>query len=194
MKWNNCSPEEAQEAYDSAKSKLNNAADQYVQTRNAMNSLQSERSRAKAKSDTVNNQKINFEKRIEDIERIIQMLGENGPVAEAISDSNKWAQSVQDNFNKQVLCTGISSPEIARAFRTPTVEENADSQAAVAELKKVKARLEQAVADLNSQLNAMDEEMAKLNSQMNSLASTQSDLAKTMARYSFEMNHYKKQC
>ena len=191
MRWNNCSKEEARDAYDSAKSRLQNAADQYIHNKYTMDTLAGERSSAQTKLNNANGQKVNFEKRIADIERIIQKLGSNGPVEEAINTSNDRAQKFEDSYNDLIQCTGMNTPQIAKAFHTPSVEENAYSAAAVAECKKVKANLEQAVADLNNQLNAMEDEVNRLTSQMNSLAGVQADLSKTMASSSYEMNHFK---
>ena len=49
MRWNNCSKEEARDAYDSAKSRLQNAADQYIHNKYTMDTLAGERSSAQTK-------------------------------------------------------------------------------------------------------------------------------------------------
>lgn len=192
MKWNNCSQEEAQEAYDSLKSKYKASAEEYLQSKKQYSACYSEYKTYSQKMEPSRSEKLSFERRIEQIQDIIRMLEQDGSVDSMIGLTNSFMAVTDAVFKRSLLCSGIAAPKIAERFRCPRVEEVSGSQQALDELKKEKARLEQALTELNSKINAMEQEVAALTSKMNSLIQTQTSLSKTMKNCTYEMNHYKK--
>ena len=192
MGWNNCTREEAREAYDAAKSRYSRSAEEYVGCSRKLDACYADYSRTNAKADSMRSDKINFEKRAEQIGDVIRLLDDNGPVNEKIEESNKAAQVAEDAFAKSIVCSGVNCPPLSRIFKTPYVSENSYSVTALTMLKKEKARREQALREVNAQLNALELEAQQLQSQMNSLAQTQASLSKIMNACTYDMNHYKK--
>lgn len=190
MKWNNCSKEEAQEAYDSAKSKYSNAALEYCQGKKQLDACYTEYKSYSSKMDSVKSEKLSFERRIEQLGELISFL--DNKMDDIIGDSNKTTQENENYIKGKINCSGYAFPEISKIFRCQSVAENSYSSQALQAMKKEKARLEQAVADVNSKLNAMEQEAEALTKKMSSIASAQASLSKTMKACSYEMNHYKK--
>ena len=192
MKWNNCTQTEAQEAYDYAKSKYRGAAEEYLGNKKKLDSYYDEYRGMTAQADSFRSEKLSFEKRIEDIGEVISLLGEDGPVENAIAEANRAAKYAEGEFARSIVCSGVNCPPLSRIFKTPYVSENSYSVTALTMLKKEKARLEQALREVNAQLNALELEAQQLQSQMNSLAQTQASLSKIMNACTYDMNHFKK--
>ncbi|MBR1481567.1 MAG: hypothetical protein IJ598_01220 [Ruminococcus sp.] len=192
MKWNNCTPEEAQEAYDYAKSRYQNAAEEYLSNKKKLDAFYGARGGLSAQTASVRGDKLNFEKRIEEIGDILTLLSDGGKVDEAVGQANAAAKVAEAAMAQSIVCSGVNSPSLASIFRCPTVSENTHSVTARDELRKEKNRLEQALADINAKLNALELELQQMTGQMNALASMQNDLSRTMHACSYEMNHYKK--
>lgn len=191
-KWINPSQSEAQDEYDSAKRRYSNAASDYIQAKNKYDSCSQEYSKQKQNYDSASSEKINFEKRVEQIEKIIKLLSDGGNVNDAVSDANSAAEKAESALSGSVKCSGINSPNLSRAFRCRTVEEDPDSANALAEFKKEKSRLEQSIQQVEAQIRAMEESVEALEKQMSSLASAQSSAQRVMRSSSYDMNHYKK--
>ena len=192
MSWNNCTQAEAREAYDAAKSRYGRSAEEYVRNSRKLDACYADYSRTNAKADSMRSDKINFEKRAEQIGDIIQQLDDNGKVNDKIEEANEAAKSVESALSWSIKCSGVNCPPLGTIFKTPYVSENSYSMTALSMLKKEKARLEQALRDISAQLNALELEAQQLQSQMNSLAQTQQDLSRIMNACTYDMNHYKK--
>ena len=191
MGWKNPTKQEAQDAYDRAKSSYRNTAEDYVQNNRQLEDCYSQYRDCSAKVDAARSEKLNFEKRIEQIGEVIRILDDGGAADEAVANANSALEKAEENMSKRLKCTGIQSPAIKETFRCKTVKENQYSNAALESLKKEKARLEQAVQDVNSKLNAMEQNAQELTNKMNSLTATQADLSRKMKNLSFNMTHYK---
>lgn len=192
MKWNNCTQEEAQEAYDYAKSRYQNAAEEYLYNKKKLDSYYSSCSGLSNQTESMRSEKLNFEKRIAQIGDILTLLADGGKVDDAVDRANKAAKVAEAAMAQTIVCSGVNSPSLSSIFRCPTVSENTHSMTARTELNKEKSRLEQALIDVNAKLNALELELQQMTSQMNSLAAMQNDLSRTMKACSYEMNHYKK--
>ena len=192
MGWNNCTQTEAQDCYDAAKSRFSNAAEEYTSAGKKLGACEDAYKRTSAQADSMRSDKLNFEKRVEQIGDVIRDLDVEGRVNTDIYESNRFAGVVEENFAESIICSGVNCPSITRALRTPFVSENQFSLTALSELKKEKRRLEQAIRDVNAKLSAMEQEMEELNKQMNALTQLQADLRKVINGSVYEMNHYKK--
>ena len=192
MGWNNCTQTEAQDCYDAAKSRFSNAAEEYTSAGKKLGACEDAYKRTSAQADSMRSDKLNFEKRVEQIGDVIRDLDVEGRVNTDIYESNRFAGIVEANFAESIICSGVNCPSITRALRTPFVSENQFSLTALSELKKEKRRLEQAIKDVAAKLSAMDQEMEELNKQMNALVQVQADMKKVIGASIYDMAHFKK--
>lgn len=191
-KWYNCSQSEAQDGYDTAKQRYNNAAYELSQTKSRYESCLKEYSSQRQKLDSASRDKINFQKRIEQIENVIKMLSEGGDINDAVENANSAAKKAEEYLSGSIKCSGINSPSISKTFGCRKVEEDPDSANALAEFKKEKSRLEQSVAEVESQLRAMEEMVDNLRKQVTGLETMQHSAQRTMKMSAYEMSHFKK--
>ena len=192
MGWNNCTQAEAQDCYDAAQSRFNNVAEEFISAGKKIHGYGDVYRQTAAQAESMRSDKLNFEKRVEQIGDVIRDLDVEGRVNTDIQEANRFAGVVEENFAESIICSGVNCPSITRALRTPFVSENQFSLTALSELKKEKRRLEQAIRDVNAKLSAMEQEMEELNKQMNALTQLQADLRKVINGSVYEMNHYKK--
>ena len=192
MGWNNCTQAEAQDCYDAAKSRFNNAAEEYTSAGKKLGACEDAYKRTSAQADSMRSDKLNFEKRVEQIGDVIRDLDVEGRVNTDIYESNRFAGIVEANFAESIICSGVNCPSITQALKTPFVSENRFSLNALNELRKEKARLEQAIRDVNAKLNALEQEMEALNKQMNALVQVQADMKKVIGASIYDMAHFKK--
>ena len=192
MGWNNCTQTEAQDCYDAAKSRFNNAAEEYTSAGKKLGACEDAYKRTSAQADSMRSDKLNFEKRVEQIGDVIRDLDVEGRVNTDIQEANRFAGVVEENFAESIICSGVNCPSITQALKTPFVSENRFSLNALNELRKEKARLEQAIRDVNAKLNALEQEMEALNKQMNALVQVQADMKKVIGASIYDMAHFKK--
>ena len=192
MGWNNCTQAEAQDCYDAAKSRFSNAAEEYTSAGKKLGACEDAYKRTSAQADSMRSDKLNFEKRVEQIGDVIRDLDVEGRVNTDIYESNRFAGIVEANFAESIICSGVNCPSITQALKTPFVSENRFSLNALNELRKEKARLEQAIRDVNAKLNALEQEMEALNKQMNALVQVQADMKKVIGASIYDMAHFKK--
>ena len=192
MSWNNCTPTEAQDAYDAAKSRYNRSAEEYVSNNRKLDACYADYKAAGAKAESMRSDKLNFEKRVDQIAEVIRLPDDGGSVNEKIGEANQVAETVETLLAQSIKCSGVNCPPLGRVLKTPFVSENSYSLEALNGLKKEKARLEQAIRDVNAKLNALELEVQQLQGQMNSLAQIQHDLSRAMNACAFDMNYFKK--
>ena len=148
------------------------------------------------------NEKLNFEKRVEDIKHIIAVLegtagggilagalGNNIP--EVISRFNGSAQEADTSYRESMKCSEIPAASIMDTFKSKTVEEDPHLSDALKKFKDEAARLEQAIRDLESQINSLTDLVSHLTSQMNSFSNQAASLRGVMNSCAYEMNHFK---
>lgn len=192
MGWNNCTQAEAQDCYDAAQSRFNNAAEEFISAGKKIHGYGDVYRQTAAQAESMRSDKLNFEKRVEQIGDVIRDLDVEGRVNTDIYESNRFAGIVEANFAESIICSGVNCPSITQALKTPFVSENRFSLNALNELRKEKARLEQAIRDVNAKLNALEQEMEALNKQMNALVQVQADMKKVIGASIYDMAHFKK--
>ncbi len=142
-------------------------------------------------------QKINFEKRIEDIEKIIKML-EGGSfvfndVPEKISKANSKLNNVGESYLKSIkVSDGGSKASFEGAFSIKSVQADSYSAAALQQLKKEKMRVEQEINNMSKKINSLTASIDELNKKINSCNNQQRTLRSNMFSYAYEMNHFKR--
>jgi len=202
MSWNNPTQDEASEEYYSSKSKYSNAASQrYAATRAAEN-CSAEKYKAQCAIQSCMNDKINFEKRIDDIKAIIGMISGTGGgffgsewgnlnLPEAIASFNSHSQKTDESFRASMKCSDIIAASIHEVFKSKTVDEDVNLSDALQQFKNELARLEQALKDLQAQINSLSNLVNELTSKISSFNAEAMNWRKVMVSSAYEMNHFK---
>lgn len=194
MRWYNPSQEEARQGYYDARKRYANAANQYKQNESLTNQCFSEYSSVRSEIGQTNSEKMNFEKRIEQIGSIIDILeGRREPnVPQKLQEERISASRSEEAMKLCIKCSETSSPSLGSAFRLADVNEDINSSQALQLFQKEKARLEQAVEDLKNKINNMENRSQELISRMNALNAEKISSRKNMMSSVFEMAHFKK--
>lgn len=196
--WFDPSPQQAEEAYSYYRNKYNSAATQKRASERQEQNYASEKRAAVNNRSTLSAQKINLEKRLEGIERIIKMLTGTGGwftanVPEAISKAEKSLSQADSSFRSSIKLEGGGlSANLETVFSTKTVEADTRTASALQAFRTEKARLEQQISDLNTQIANLTEQINSLTKQINACNYTQASLRANMSAYAYDMNHYKK--
>lgn len=144
------------------------------------NAIQSKQT-AKSNIMDCSSNKINFEKRIEQIEKIIKMLEEETTLSGVVFDiniANKRASKTNDAFKQCIKCDGLSPADFQTSFKTKSVMEDDNSKSALDKLKQEKSRLENEIENLNKMMKNLEDVITSLTSSINN--------------YSYEMSYNKK--
>lgn len=192
MSWSSPSLDEAAEAYSYYKNQYYNAASQREASIRQGNIYMSERNAAKNQMNNLSSQKVNFEKRLEGIKRIIKMMEGSGSVPSSILKMVRTVKKTDESFRTAIKHDSSSAVSIETAFRTKSVEEDGHSASALQTYKNEKSTLEQNIENLKRQIASLSEQISTLTSQINSCNSLQASLKQTMNSSAYEMNHYSK--
>lgn len=198
MSWYNPSQEEAEEAYSYYRNKYYNAASQRSVSMKQEQSYISQKNAAATKMKDLSAQKINFEKRLEGIIKIIKMLeGSSGwfstNVPSAISKATSTILKTDTSYKQCIRMTGgVAAASLETAFSIKTVEGDYRSASALQAYKNEKTRLEQSISDLKSQISSLSNQISILSRQISACNATQASCRNIMNSSAYEMNHYRK--
>lgn len=195
MTWSNPSAEEAEDNYKYYKSRYNNAASQKSQLDQQAKNYARQKQDYANKMSEASSQKLNFEKRLEQIKDIVRMLEGNSPVNDipsAIARGLKSVMQLNQIYPKAVAVAGVAAASIMDSFDVKTVTADPYSSSALTGYKNEAQRLEKAIIDLQNQINSMSSAIAALNSKISSCNAQSASLQKSMYSSAYEMNHYKK--
>ena len=196
MSWINPTPEEAEQAYYNNRNRYNAAASQKRTSEQQEIAYSNQRTMAKNQLSNAKSDKVNFEKRLEGVKKIVAMLEGSGGwgstnVPNTISKANRAVSTAGNSYRKCIKETGgTSAASLADAFETKSVEGERHSSSALLALKKEASRLEQAIADVKKQISGLNSTIDNLNRQIRTCNSTQASLQRTMNSCAFEMVHY----
>lgn len=196
--WSNPSQDEAEEAYQYYKSKYYNAAAQKRESEKQEQSYIEEKNSSIAERDSAQNQKLNFEKRVEGIEKIIKMLEGNcgwfsANVPEAITKAQQSLSRTDSSFRSSMRLSGAGgTASLETAFKVKTVEDDSNSTSALTQFRAEKARLEEEISNLNRQIENLSSMISSLTGKINACNAEQESLRSAMNSYAYDMNHYKK--
>lgn len=196
--WSNPSPEEASDAYSYYKRQYNNAASQKRASQRQENNYINQKNAARTQMNEAKSQKINFEKRLRGIEKIIGMLeGRDGWGATDCPDEINSAKSklskTEESFRKSIVLDGATQPKnLEDALEVKTVEAHTASASALQQFKNEKVRLEQEIARLNAMINNLASTISTLTSKINACNVAQFNLQSRMNSYAYDMNHYRR--
>lgn len=196
--WSNPSQDEAEEAYQYYKSKYYSAAARKRESEKQEQSYIEEKKSTIAERDSTRNQKLNFEKRVEGIEKIIKLMEGNSGwfsanVPEAITKAQQSLSRTDSSFRSSMKLSGAGgAASLEKAFKVKTVEEDRHSASALAQFKAEKARLEEEISNLNRQIDNLSGLISSLTGKINACNAEQASLRSAMNSYAYDMNHYKK--
>lgn len=197
MSWYNPTPDEAEEAYAYYKRQYSDAASARNASIRQEQNYVSQRNSAKTQIGNLSSQKINFEKRLAGIEKIIKMLeGSGGWFSEnvpgEINKANKSIKKADSSYRGSIKMTGAPAASLENAFNVKSVEADPNSASALRDFKNEKSRLEQSLSDIKNQLNSLSSLVSTLNSKIFACNAEQFSLRNTMNTSAYEMNHYKR--
>lgn len=196
--WNNPSEREAEEACEYYRRKYENTAYELRAAERKQQEYNAQKKSAVGRKNSLSEQKLNFEKRVEGLEKIIAMLeGTGGLFAENVPETIRKAQEslakTDESFRASIrLSGGNPAPSFEDAFETKTVEADAHSAAALLALKTEKNRLQQEIADLNAEISSLSDLIDSLNRKINSCVDHQAELRSRMNNFAFDLRHYRK--
>lgn len=196
MSWANPSPSEAAEMYSYYKHKYEDAANQKRASERLESSYVSQKNSAVSQLNAASSQRVNLEKRLEGVEKIIKMLEGSGgwftsSVPEAIDKAKSKLKQADSSYRRSIrVIGGTTAASIETAFAIKSVEEDPNSANALSEFKKERTRIEQAITELQSQINNLSSLISSLTSSINACNQTQASLQSAMNSYAYDMNHY----
>jgi len=141
--------------------------------------------------------KINFEKRLAEIEKIIKMLDGSGGwfsanVPSSIENANKQLSKADESFKKCMTCTGYPPAELTEVFKTPRVDEDANTSQALDMLKKEKIRLETEIQNLKKSIAENQQIVQNMIKQLATINFAKIANTKTVAFAAYDMQAAKK--
>lgn len=196
MSWANPSPSEAAEMYSYYKHKYEDVANQKRASERLESSYVSQKNSAISQLNAASSQRVNLEKRLEGVEKIIKMLEGSGgwftsSVPEAIDKAKSKLKQADSSYRSSIrVIGGTTAASIETAFAIKSVEEDPNSANALSEFKKERTRIEQAITELQSQINNLSSLISSLTSSINACNQTQASLQSAMNSYAYDMNHY----
>lgn len=203
MGWFNLSSEEAADEYYRSKSKYQNAANQRYMAKRAEENCRTEVKNAKAEIKACKSEKINFEKRIEDIKKIVGaldgsqsggsvmgMFGKNAP--ELISKVNNQANETDESYKTSIKCSDYAPASMVNSFRSKSIDEDSNTSGALTKFKNEIVRLENELANLKARMNSLSSTVSTLQSKIRAYSVEQMDWQRQMSSSAYEMCHYKR--
>lgn len=200
MSWYNPSQDEAADEYYSSKNRYTNAANQRYAAARAAESCCAEKAQALSAISSCQNDKLNFERRIEDIRQIVYALeGGTGSLVSAIgadiptliSRFNKSVEQTNESYRGSIFCRDIKPINWCGIFQNKNVGDDSLLSGALEMFKNEITRLENALRDLETQMNNLTNMVNELTSKINMYNAEQADCRIIMVRSAFELNHFK---
>lgn len=200
MSWYNPSQDEAADEYYSSKSRYTNAANQRYAAARAAESCCAEKAQALSAINSCQNDKLNFERRIEDIRQIVYALeGGAGSLVSAIgadiptliSRFNKSVEQTDSSYRGSIFCRDIKPISWCEVFQNKNVGDDSLLSGALEMFKNEITRLENALRDLEAQMNNLTNMVNELTSKINMYTVEQDHCRSIMISSAYEMNHFK---
>lgn len=202
MSWYNPSQDEAAEEYYASKSRYANAANQRASAAKAAENCSYEKSQALSAIESCKNDKLNFEKRIEDIQTIIGAMEGSGGGSSLISamgadlptilnQFNDSAQQTDTSYQGSIKCSDFIAASFLNVFKDKGVIEDTLLSGSLEMFRNEVQRLQEALQNLEQQMNQLGGLVGELTSKINMYQVEQADWRKVMVSSAFEMNHFK---
>ncbi len=188
--------ETASDLYREYERKYNNAYYNKKTLERKEEEYTSSKTRAETDLRASRKEKLNLEKRLEGVRRIIEMMEGTGGllsrnVPDKIQRSNKSSDESGVDYRKCINCTGIASADIAQKFHSDKVYENPYSSNALTAFKAEEQRLINAIAEIERQISLLDSKIETLKKQIKSCNNEIYNLKKDANYYYNEMCYYR---
>ena len=202
MSWYNPSQDEAADEYYASKSRYMNAASQRNSSMRAATACTMEKAAVAGIIGTCTSQKLNFEKRIEDIRTIVGAIEGNGggnilissmggDLPNIISAFNASVGDADMSYHGSMKCSDITPANLSEVFRSKSVTEDSWLSNALTMFKNEITRLEQALQDLQNQINTLNDLTDELTSKINMYNAETISCRRIMVNCAFEMKHFR---
>ena len=196
--WYNCTPAEAEDEYYNLRWSYRQDSNRCANIQRQRDNIAWQQSENRAQMHSLRDDALNFERRIEDLERIIGMLtgqggglfGRMGCPDRRVETFNTKASRTGEEYTGAIVCTGVASADIASLYRCPTVAENAHSSSALQQIRNECERLREAVRKINEQIDALDEATRQRAAKAEALEGEYDSIRSRMNSTIYEMNHF----
>lgn len=196
--WYDCTPAEAEDEYYNLRWSYKQDSARSAEIRQQCDNIAWQQSENRTQQNNLRGEALNFERRIEDLERVAEKLeGQGGGwLGRALSPNagveafNNKAKKTGSEYTGAIKCTGVTAANIASLYRCPTVSENAHSSRALQLIKNECERLREAVRKINEQIAALEEATRELAQKAAQLESDYSAIRSRMNSTIYDMNHF----
>lgn len=197
MGWFNPSSQEATDEYYYSKRRYTNAANQRQAAKNAQENCRGEVKQAKAEIKACKKDKINFEKRIADIKKIVGSLEGSGSSAgcnapDLVSKVNSSADETDQSYKTSIKCSDYAPASMVDSFRSKSIDEDSNTSGALAKFKNEIIRLQQELEALKARMNNLSSTVNDLQAKIRAYSVEQMNWQREMNISAYDMNHYKR--
>jgi len=123
-------------------------------------SLKNQRTKSQSELQACGASKINLEKRLEDVQKIIHTLDTS--VETAITEANRSSKKAEEWYTAVIHCVGIPGASIQAMYMTKTVGEDDDTAAAYRLCRKEEQRLRDGIEELRARMSALEDAIASM--------------------------------
>jgi len=128
--------------------------------------------------------KLNFERRIQDIQQAIRKIDE---MDSSISKSMELAQKTDEAYSNCIKCSDYASVSFRDTFSLKSVDQDSNLVNAKQKLKDEKNRLEQALADLKKEVQKNEQIIIDMQKRINECAAQAASCSAKMATMSYKI-------
>ena len=188
----------SEEAIRYYKKKYDAAANEKKSSERCEQSYRTQKKQASTQIDSLTSEKVNLDKRLSGIKRIIKALDGTGGwlstnVPEAIAKTGSKLSQADAGFRSGIKLTGgTGAVSLMDALAVKTVEGDDRSRMALEKYRREKERLEQRIADLNAKISSLSDQISSLNKKIRECDAMQATLRSRMRSYASEINYYRR--
>lgn len=182
-----------QEEFQTARKSYVDAAQAKAYWAGEEQNARNEKNRTASAISSSRTDKLNFEKRLKDIQNIIRMLeGTSGGlfstnVPGSIQGANTSLRTTNENYHRSIQLIGGGSADMENAFRAKSVEEDPYSSSALTEYRKAARELEREIENLKQQIAQLSSQMDALSQKIRNCSAQQSAANWKMVTSSYDM-------
>ena len=198
MSYWNPSQEEAESQYDYSRRQYYNASAEKRRLQYQKDACMDQRQRISNSMQALKSEKLNFEKRLKGIEKIIEKLeGRSGlfsgwnNVPSVIAQADKRMKVFEESYERSIKVSDVPRADLRRAFGIQTVEGNTSSANALQIYRQKYQELAESIERIQRSIEAMDAQMDELVRQTRLLTDMQQDMTRLMNNSLYNMEHYR---
>ncbi len=142
--------------------------------------------------DTSKKDKINLEKRLKGVEKIIKMMSDSDKVPKKIENSDKSSETSGERYSGCIKCSGTQPADVREKFGSDSVEKNVHSSNALNEFNNEKVRIEEAIREIEKQIILLKGTIEQLKNNISTCRTNKNECIRNMCIYSSEMDKWKR--